>query len=256
MKKEIDVGILQVLSDNQIAFLPYVNNTKIRDELRPDIRALQVPEWNQENYSNLLPIVVSEVWRSYLERTVSLAIKDEKLKRVEAELELEKLKSQTDGVFSKPENTEFIYIYDSLNIKQKVTLHREAHDDEGRSQTFEWKFNLDSLSVIALVGDIMDSEYKARFLTKAIIQAAIKQKPILGEFYSTRIKTFLDIKDALLSYGFLERVTYSKWLDDITPGSDHKFELTKKYFRFRYWLAYNNKLPKEIIVEIDNRPLA
>ena len=60
VKKEIDAGILQQLSDHNIAFLPYVDDEKIRSQLRPDIQALQIPEWNKDNYSYLLPVVVSE----------------------------------------------------------------------------------------------------------------------------------------------------------------------------------------------------
>src|SRR5215212_5098109 len=40
VKKEIDVGLLQNLRDNNIAFLPYVDNAKLREKLRPDIQAL------------------------------------------------------------------------------------------------------------------------------------------------------------------------------------------------------------------------
>src|SRR5689334_10164437 len=65
VKKEIDVALIQTLRDNNVAFLPYVSDEKLRDELRPDIQALQVLEWNDKNYQSLLPAVVAEIWKSY-----------------------------------------------------------------------------------------------------------------------------------------------------------------------------------------------
>ena len=82
VKKEIDSGLLQQLKENSISFLPYVNNVEIRHKLRSDIQALQVPILNNDNYPSLLPQVVAEVWRSFMERIVSNAIKNERIKRI------------------------------------------------------------------------------------------------------------------------------------------------------------------------------
>ena len=95
VKKEMDAGILQQLKDKRVAFLPYVDDEARRTKLRADIQALQVPVWNKANYSEVLPRVVAEIWRSYLERTVTSAVQEERVNRLQAELELEKIKKET-----------------------------------------------------------------------------------------------------------------------------------------------------------------
>jgi len=50
VKKEIDAGILHQLEDSGVSFLPYVDNESVRTKLRADIRSLQVPIWNGDNY--------------------------------------------------------------------------------------------------------------------------------------------------------------------------------------------------------------
>ena len=48
---------------------------------------------NESNYIGLLPRVVAEIWSSYLEGKLGESVKNEKILRPEAELELDKLKS-------------------------------------------------------------------------------------------------------------------------------------------------------------------
>ncbi len=69
VEKEIDAGLIQQLEDGGMAFLPYVKNPGLRKELRKDIQSLQVPVWNEENYEELLPEVISEIWRAYYVRS-------------------------------------------------------------------------------------------------------------------------------------------------------------------------------------------
>ena len=97
VKKEMDAGILQQLKDKRVAFLAYVDDEDRRTKLRADIQALQVPVWNQANYSEVLPRAVAEIWRSYLERTVTSAVQEKHVNRLQAELELEKTKKEQSG---------------------------------------------------------------------------------------------------------------------------------------------------------------
>lgn len=66
--KEIDAAIVEQIKDEGVGFLPYVSSKELRDKLRPDIRALQTREWNADNYKDVLPSVVAEIWRTYHER--------------------------------------------------------------------------------------------------------------------------------------------------------------------------------------------
>jgi len=92
VKKELDAGVLAQLDDGSVALLPYVDQASLRDDLRADIRTLQVPEWNNENFAEILARCVAEIWRSFHERRIEQAIASEKVKRLEAEREVENLK--------------------------------------------------------------------------------------------------------------------------------------------------------------------
>jgi hypothetical protein len=59
--REVDASLVAQLEESRIAFLPYVSSEDVRAKLRSDVRALQCPVWNEENYHELLPAVVSEV---------------------------------------------------------------------------------------------------------------------------------------------------------------------------------------------------
>jgi len=123
VQKEIDVGILQKLKDNNVAFLPYVAQTDLRARLRPDLQTLQSPEWNDTNYAHLLPCVVAEIWRSFLERTVAHATERERVARLEAEnrlLEIEK--AQVASVFQPGEARGFEYIWSKFDRYEPVIL--------------------------------------------------------------------------------------------------------------------------------------
>jgi hypothetical protein len=262
VSKEIDAGILQTLRDNNVAFLPYVNDAKIRTSLRADLQSLQVPEWNDTNYSDLLPRVVTEIWRSYLERTVASSVKDERLKRVEAELELEKLKGQPENIFSNSENKEFEYIYGIFNSKRfsfLITEFSETHivDSSGLfteepTPSHEYKFALDVSSAIALLSDFDGDEYKRRKVTEVICDKAIELidgKDTRKEYVLTPLPPSgpLDFTDELLIYGLIDKFTYTSLIDG-SEYLEHRYEISKKYFRYRFWLAYHNKLPSSIIV--------
>ncbi|MCI5166037.1 MAG: toll/interleukin-1 receptor domain-containing protein [Candidatus Electrothrix sp. GM3_4] len=110
VKKELDAAVLGQLEDNKIALLPYVSSGAVRASLRADIRSLQVPALNEENYPQILSQLVAEIWRSFMERTVAGAVQHERVKRLEAELELEKIRNASgDGIFTDAEEKEFVY---------------------------------------------------------------------------------------------------------------------------------------------------
>jgi hypothetical protein len=137
VKKEIDAGLIQQMKDSGIAFLPYVNTSSIREQLRTDIQALQAPIWNDENYYSFLPSIVAEIWRSFLERVVSNAINSEQNARLKAELELEKTKKQLSkkDIFSNSENIEFKYVWQKFDRNEPVTyVEKEFAED-----TNTWK---------------------------------------------------------------------------------------------------------------------
>jgi hypothetical protein len=80
VQKELDAAVVHQLSAGGVTLVPYVSEANIRGQLRSDIQTLQCREWNEANYDAMLPTVVAEIWRSYLERTVEAAVLQEKSK--------------------------------------------------------------------------------------------------------------------------------------------------------------------------------
>jgi hypothetical protein len=122
--REVNAAQLRLLSDKGVSFLPYVDCSETRESLRLDLRTLHCRVWNDENFHEVLPSVVAEIWRSYTERIVAVAVAQERTHRLEAELELQNLRSSlNDSAFSPQEAREFQYIYDKLRgLKDVVAL--------------------------------------------------------------------------------------------------------------------------------------
>lgn len=265
VKKEIDAAILRQLEDNRIAFMPYVSEQIIRDKLRADLKALQTPVWNDENYSKLLPQVVSDIWISYLNRTISSAVQDERVKRLELELVVEKYKSESDGkIFSSAEEIEFKYIWDSLDVEDEIEV-QEYTDEEMKDGKVK---RTDSGKVI-----------KRKIKRNAIVAVLIGRGR--GELSFLAVKSYIDeqlnkgneidgtdnkiprfnvvkypeLDEQLITFGFIERryherIQPSSKILAIIPrlGPSYDQIWTPKSYRYRFWLAYNHKLPEVISI--------
>lgn len=252
VKKEMDVGLLQNIKDNNIAFLPYVSDASLRSQLRPDIQALQVPEWNETNYSALLPRVVAEIWRSYLERNIDLAIKNERLRRVELELELEKLRNQPDDVFSIAENKEFQFIEDFFHQRINFEVKHERFENGKYVNEFLSQGSFDLLSAVALLSDYFPSEgWSGLRSVLANNTLALLGKNIDQMQGQVSVYGVPDIKIDLLTHGLLEKLAYTTVDEYRSEHINRTYELSKKYFRFKYWLAYHKKLPQSIDVRLE-----
>lgn len=261
VKKEMDVGLLQKLKDNNVAFLPYVDDAKIRDLLRPDIQALQTPEWSEANYHFLLPRVVAEIWRSFLERTVATATKDERLRRTELELELEKSRNQNDNFFTTAENAEFDFIWKSFDNTIRLVVNHKARGTNSQESTLikSYVINLDLSTLIACLTNYGRNELDWRYTDFHIEREAAKFLGILPEnkedekLYYFQLEGLPDLTEQLLIFGFVESLAHPVSTNTGFGGQDRlKYEtvFSKKYFRYRYWLAYNKKLPDSVRFEI------
>lgn len=267
VKKEMDVALLQNLKDSNVAFLPYVNKEEIRGSLRPDIQALQTPEWNDDNYYSLLPRVVAEIWRSFLERTISQAVHDERLKRTQLELELEKRNKLNDDVFSSSEIREFEYIYRNLNKVEKINIdyinrYSSFYENDERNykllaeNVHAVEFNF--LELISELSNIDKDEFNLneskRWLLKELYKVVIIDKTLFESFnlegsdrLSFRVNEFPKILDNLRLYGFVEtRAIESEQAERWDDKVSYRYIFSEKYFRYRYWLAYNGKLPSKL----------
>lgn len=272
VKKEMDVALLQNLKDNNVAFLPYVSDEKLRENLRPDIQALQVPEWNNNNYHLLLPRVVAEIWRSYLERTILIAVKDERLKRFQLELEIEKRKNQEDGVFLQSENTEFEFISSAFDRKIRLVIdyvnQYQIFYTDGRDNFTKIAENVHAvefklLELFAKLTSIDKTEYHysqlERWVYEQLNSLVVIDKVGLEEndnnildHLSLLINGFPNLLEELRLYGLVEtkviEIEAARWDDRI----DYRYIYTEKFFRYRYWLAYRGKLPNSVNFRVMN----
>jgi hypothetical protein len=155
VQKEMDAGFVQQLKDRHVGLLPYVSDAGLRSRLRLDVQSLQTPEWNSSNYTLLLPRIVAEIWRGYLERLIPAAVAAERAQRLETQLALEKLRREADSrVFTRAEDKDFDYIRQTLDREESFTLSNRKHDsssgDEKVLQTAIYKINLLSFVIYLL----------------------------------------------------------------------------------------------------------
>jgi hypothetical protein len=258
VKKELDVGIIQKLKDKHVALLPYVSYEDLRSKLRPDIQALQVPVFNDDNFHEVFPRLVAEIWRSFTERMIHVAVQDEQNARLKAELEVQRLsKGQDQSVFSPAESTDFKYIYDHFNVpyvgKIKTVKSPEPRTNPNQPDiwgpTFQVTFNLGSL--VGNLPTISSVEHERFHLNQYVVYAALKK---YSEFKSTQEEKFrhylggeIQIQDELLTFGLLQ-MTYEPATATRASGK-WKAIYTDKMFRYRYWLAYNGLLPNALVFE-------
>lgn len=267
VKKEIDAGIIKKLRDERIAFLPYVSSARLRDDLRPDIQALQTPEWSEANYAELLPRVVAEIWHSFTDRQVVSALNAEKVKRLEMELELEKLKnSGQQGIFSGQETSDFEFIWQQLDrfepIEFQLVRHHPAPPERPRSAHGEvlntHRFRVHLQNIVANLDTIVGTEYNANYLQRFLVTSLATELPRATDKPNNdkvRQSRQLDLRHELRMYGFLQAsqktVAPSSFSAAQASHSEFCDVFTDRMYRFKYWLAHQRKLSSDLRWEND-----
>lgn len=241
VKKEINAALIEQLADGGIRFLPYVSDEALRSKLRSDIRSLHCREWNDGNYKDILPSIVSEIWRSFMERTVNVATLNEKNKRLEFELEVNKLKEHNQiNVFSANEESEFKHIFKKLNRNLEVSFNLfQANEKSINEMVGKDIIEINLLQTIFFCLEQGYYEFKIRyfehevrrFLGKAGFPESDADKK---RTYSSPEPFEDNIEHELLVFG-LTKIGSRESL-----GRQEKTnEFTDKIYRFKYWLEYN-----------------
>lgn len=252
--KEIDAGILQKLKDNKVGFLPYINDSALRTQLRSDLESLQILEWNEKNYTSVLPRVVAAIWRSYMAMAIPNAIKTEKLKRVEAELELEKIKSSSSGsIFSQDENVEFEYlseIYDrstNLNFTARIrnaSMRLNTQEQEQIKLPIEFCYVVNILDALMNFTSVGYSDHS--FWSDVSSYIFKYSADCTGRYrdYGICSSKAESLRNELLTHGLLNR-------DMVESGAitSSLYKFSSKFDRFKYWMHVNGKIRSEIIFE-------
>ncbi len=248
VQKELDAVVVQQLSDQRVNLLPYVSKASIRGLLRSDIQTLHCREWNAQNYDSLLPTVVAEIWRGYLERTIETAVLQEKNRRLEQELENKLLKEKYESsIFSAREEQEFRFLYERLSRKFEVTfgLFKKRADDRNRSMVAEETCLVSIVAV--LLATIENGGVYLEFIGQQIFQALGKTLELDGEevrrgFIGKSVSRKLEssIQTETNTFG-LTNVTKKQHFDELVTA----YEFSEKMYRFKYWIEYNQLIPNE-----------
>jgi hypothetical protein len=253
VKKEIDASMIKKLKESHVAFLPYVSQKDIRDKLRMDIQALQAPVWNIGNYSEMLPRVVAEIWHSYLDSVVMLVANEEKVRRLEAELELEKLKKTgIESIFEAREIADFDFIWKQFKYEDIIKfIYEEFSKVEGQEHVSYKSVYVQIQTIIPLIDRISGGSWD------------FPQKKVINIFKDVLKICFPDIIDENTTYPYiwgdaridLEWENLPIFMDKlkmyglIKISQNREYEsimLTEKADRFRYWLKWKGILPNEI----------
>lgn len=268
VRKEIDAGIMRKLKDNQIAFLPYVQQSALRPKLRIDLQTLQAPEWNDDNYTEILPRVVAEVWRSFLERTVMDAVQKERLGRVEAELRLAEMeKKEMASVFPQGEARDFEYVWEQLDRYDPVVFRHVIERDQSSIEHPRLTFFFHVASLLPKLSGASNYVYNENDLIRLLRDTLGDQIPnnfelAKGEKYE--LVSSPRIADELLRYGFVTR--FHKGISSTSDShAYHPFRAmqngpyvlmyTERIERFKYWLAVEGKLPNDIQWKTEQPPV-
>lgn len=256
VKKEIDVSILQKLRNGHVAFLPYVSKRELRMRLRADIQTLQVVEWNVDNYDSVLPQVVAEIWRSFMARSIASALDGERVQRLEAELEVERLKQATGGgVFSGAEQADFEYIWQRLDRWEMVSVAlAEMVDAEHQREVESRQFRVQVRGLVMSLDRIMYGEYDSYQITNFLWKLFRSELPGTTPRLQLKWKREPDLLRELLMYGLVTRLPQAPVRQaESTPlfAGELRWHhvLADKLNRFKYWLAFTNQLTDEVAWE-------
>ena len=253
VSKEIDAALVEQVSDKGIAFLPYVENERLRARLRSDIRSLHCRLWNDANYSEVLPSVVAEIWHSYLEKTVETAVMHERNRRLELQLEISRLKeTNLNDIFLPSEDTDFKNIYKQLNKQVAITYDtwvRKESDRRGVKRIGKETFGLNLFDLLA---DYVKRGYHNldyfRFVHTTSDFLKDRGYPrltrgLVGHYGNGTMNA--DYLVSMKAYGLTKRVQ----VIDSYGKTKHNEDFTEKLYRFLYWTEYNNYEPEESIVK-------
>lgn len=268
--KEQDSAFLSQLSDKQIAVIPLVEKETLRCKLRPDIQLLQCFVLNDENYHNLLPTIVAEIWMSYTELTIHRTLLEEKNKRLELQLELESIKTRTlNSPFSRADEADFQFIFNSLNkpLSFTISLARKKLDTSENIATTELKqAALNELELVLAVTQLaisFNGPDAFDFLFRHVIEENLKKNAILQVSQLSDInlpnEATRQLFNSLRTFGFFDTImteTDRKMPAFISTDEsllNLKYEtrreaslsylINNRFNHFVHWLSFYRKLP-------------
>jgi hypothetical protein len=239
--KEVDTPLIRRLQDSNVAFLPYVADDSVRNKLRVDLQTLQARVWNTENYHDVLPRVISEVWRSFLERTVTVTTSTERTKRLELELEVKILQeNRSSSIFSNQEEAEFDYIRGVLDSPCQVWVPAYSQADDGKPSV-EVGYWICSVSFLDFLTANKDEYYTGLPMHQNFFEVGgfVKHTIIANNPDGVVIGAIEDRGDFrawLLRYGLVSQTP----AETVFGRKETFFPYTEKMNRFVFWLEHEH----------------
>ena len=210
VQREIDARVVERLANDHVALLLYVESNELRNRLRGDLQTLQIPVLTSENYAEMFPRIVAEIWRTYLESAVAQGIQAEKVRRLELELEFRNLSdSLRADAFSPQENSEFQTIWNHLNrdfrAKVQVTGRGPAATPNSKNILAERVCDIHVGRLFRRAFE--DSRIRpSRYTLLRIVGSDLLQHLSLTEDLSdTYADPWIEYESEFLRYGFLHR---------------------------------------------------
>jgi len=238
--REVDAAQLRLLEDRGVSFLPYVDRSETRDNLRLDLKTLHSRVWNDQNFLEILPSVVAEIWRSYTERIVGIAVAQERTRRLEAELELQTLRSSlNDTAFSVQEEREFEHLYGKLKgLKDAIAIF---YAKQGGSKLGVFRFKVSFIETLKRRIDNSNEYFGDGFLSE--VDDELRSSDGLAELLSNgnrgELKFTYDFTPTLRIYGLLAETKHE------FHGFDLELIFTERMYRFVSWLDYHDRFGLE-----------
>jgi hypothetical protein len=238
--KEVDTSLIQQMGDANINFIPYVESESVRRKLRPDIQSIQCPTLTKENYKEVFPQIVAEVWRTYHERSIPKYIAIEKSKRLELELKLKEIEGkQSSRFFTDAEESEYAYITKKLSEPLLVIVESEqSMGNEFFFRPLELLFHSMKES-----GRVYDHCY-ARNEIYRLLHKELNQHNTVETANCDRLIYKDPLYHDLQMYGFVEGESVERF----KGRAERVMFYSNKMFRYRYWLDFNGKLPATVSI--------
>jgi hypothetical protein len=238
--KEVDTSLIQQMGDANINFIPYAESESVRRKLRSDIQSIQCPILTKENYKEVFPQIVAEVWRTYHERSIPKYIAIEKSRRLELELKLKEIEGkQSSRFFTDSEEFEYEHITKKLSEPFLVTAERE--------QSIINQFSFRPLELlfhsIKESGRVYDHCYAANEIHRLVYKELSRDNSAETANYARLVYEDPLFHD-LQMYGFVE----GESVERLRGRTERVMFFSKKMFRYRYWLDFNGKLPATISI--------
>jgi hypothetical protein len=246
VRKEIDARLIEKMQDEHVTILPYVSSDEVRIQLRSDLQTLQIPVLNGDTYTQMLPRIVAQVWRSHLDWVVSQAIQSERVRRLELELKVHELQAQHSGkIFSDSEDADFSAIWSWMDKEFHLDIEIIKTNEKEKEvlQTVACEVNLRSLyrrsiSRQQFTIDLRSINYSLKSDIAAIFGMDPKEIEISFELS-------VDFNKEFLKFGFLSRSPRQNTSDSFAArflGQKYELVLTEKFDRFNYWLMQTQNI--------------